>query len=106
MGDRAASPVSCAQCGDALVRVLEGLADASGCGAADYVVAVERGLQGDACKKISVEFHAKLFQFVEREIAQFAALIETITDGVADFLVGFAKGYSFVDQICSSGHCI
>src|SRR5271170_5060856 len=95
-----------ARCSDAIAGDVQGLAHAGGCGSADYVVAIEGCLEGDACKKISIEFHAKLFQFFEREIAKFAAFVEAITDSVADFFVGFAKGYTFVNQICSSGHCI
>src|SRR5277367_3868763 len=85
-----------AQSGYALVRAFEGVADASGCGAADYIVAIDGCLKGDACKKISIEFHAKLFQFRQRKITQFAALVEAVTDGIAYLFVGFAKWYTFV----------
>src|SRR5271168_3392765 len=82
------------QSGDSLGRVSQGFTYSPCSSAADHVVTIEGRLQRNAHKKISIEFHAKLFQFFDREIAQFASFVETIADGVADLFMGFAKGHS------------
>ena len=91
---------------NALFGVLEGGADAWARGSPDDVVAVERGFESDGREEVGVEFGTELTEFVEGEIAELAAFIETVTDGVTNFLVGFAEGNSLVDEVGGGGHSV
>ena len=57
-----------------------------------------------AGKEVCVEFGTELAEFIEGKIAELAALVETVADGVADFLVGFAEGHALVDEVRGRGH--
>src|SRR5580704_4753380 len=67
--------------------------------AADHIVAVERGFERDRSEEILLEFRAELFQLVQGQIVQFATLVQTIPDSVADLLMRFTKGNTFVYKI-------
>ena len=73
-------------------------------GAADDVVAVERGFEGDSGEEVVGKLVAELAEFVERKIAELAAFVETIADGVADLLMRFAEGDALVDEIRGGSH--
>src|SRR5580698_1942604 len=88
----------------ALFGVMEGGADTRACGAADDVVAIEGGFEGDGREEVRVEFGAELAELVERKVAELAALVEAEAHSVADFLVGFAEGHAFVDEIRGGRH--
>src|ERR1700760_1846300 len=96
---RAFCPGSIFQFCDTLLSIVQGFPDTGRRGASDYIMAVKRRLQGDAIKKVSIKFHAKFLKFRQRKIAKFAAFVEAVADCIADFFVGFTKGYSFIDQI-------
>ena len=46
--------------------------------AANHVVAIHGGIEGDARKKIGFELRPKLLQFIEREAIEFATPLQTI----------------------------
>src|SRR5579875_1308866 len=85
-------------------RIAEGGTDAVPRGAAEHIVAVESGLEGDGGEEVFGEFGSELAQLVEREAGQFAAFVETVTDGVTDLLVSPAEGHAFVDEVGGGGH--
>src|SRR6185312_5113428 len=81
----------------------DSLADTCPRGAANHVVAIERGLQRDGLKEVLLELLAELVQFVQRQIAEFAAFIETVANSVTDLFVGLAKWQTLVDEVRSGG---
>src|ERR1700728_1719721 len=89
---------------DAGLRVGQRGADARARGAAENVVAVERGLERDGGKEVLFEFFAVLAQLIEGEVAELALLFDTVADGVANLLVRLAEGNALVDEIRGRGH--
>ncbi len=73
-------------------------------GAAENVVAVERGLERDGREEILVELLAELAQLVEREIVELATFVEAVANDVADLLVRGAEGHALVDEVGGGGH--
>src|ERR1035438_230907 len=98
--------VECDESSDALGCGGEGRAHTFARGAADYIVAVEGGGEGDGGEKVGVEFGAKTAQFREGEIVQLDALFEGKAHGVADLLMRGAEGNALVNQIRSRSHGI
>ena len=83
---------------------LKCLADAGARGAADDVVAIERGVEGDGGVKVFAKFVAELAQVSEREITELDTFFERKAHGIADFLVSGAEGHAFVNEVGGRGH--
>src|SRR5690348_1264017 len=75
-------------------------------GAADHIVAIERGMQRDRLVKILAEFGAKLAQLIERKAAKLESLIQRKANRVADFFVCGAEGHALMHKICGRRHGI
>ncbi len=73
---------------------------------ADYVVAIERGLERDSGEEVLVELLAELAQFIERQIAEFDAFFDGKANCIADLLVRGAEGNALVNEIGCRGHRI
>src|SRR5580692_9700865 len=93
-------------CGDALRCGCEGLVNARARCSTDYVVAVKRGVECNGGEKIFVELGTESAQFIDGEIAQLDAFLQSEADGSADFLVRGAEGNALVDEIGCGGHGI
>ena len=72
--------------------------------AANDVVAIERGFEGDGGEEVFSEGWADGLEFGEGEVLQFAIGFEAEADGVADVLVGFAEGDAFVGEVGGGSH--
>src|SRR5947207_2150320 len=74
--------------------------------ASDYIVAGENGLQVQTGVKIFAKLRRELAQLLQRKVREFAALLQTVADRIADLFVRLAERNPFVDQIGRSRQSI
>src|SRR5580704_2555991 len=84
--------------------IFQGSSDAVTGGAADDIVAVERGFEGDGGEEVFAELGADGAEFFEGELLEFAVGFEAEADGVADVLVGLAEGDALVGEVGCRSH--
>src|SRR5580704_14969381 len=71
---------------------------------ANHIVAVHRGIESNARKKIGFKLRSKLLQFGKRKALEFATSFQTIAHREANFLVRLAKGNTLVHEVSRSRH--
>ena len=72
--------------------------------AADDIMAVQRGYEGDGDEEVLGKLGADGLELGEGELVQFAVGLKAEADGVADVLVGLAEGDALVGEIGRGGH--
>src|SRR5579883_1379179 len=76
------------------------------CRSSKHIMAVECRFECNGSKEVLLELRAKLLAFIEGQLVQLTAFVQTITNSIADFFMGLAEGNSLMNKIGRRSHCI